>query len=705
MSRLALPSKISGVGRLKYRSAFLFVALIVIYGNSSQAGTLFVAVGGDLQAALNRAQPGDEVVVEAGATFVGPFTLPRKPNADGPEIVIRTSTPDDELPAGVRVSPQDSPKMPKLTSSGLWVLTTEQAAANYRLIGLEIAPAPGHEMINVVLLGSWSSGGRWTETSISQLPHNITFDRMYIHGDPVAGSRRSIALNGRNIKVYNSYISDFKQTCCDSQAIAGWNGPGPFVIQHNYLEAAGENIMFGGGDPSIPGLVPSDIQIRNNRISKPLQWKPDDPSYEGTNWVVKNLFELKNARNVVLDGNVFENNWADDQNGFAIVITPRNQGGAAPWSTVENVEITNNVVARSTSGVNVLGWDNNARSQRATNILIKDNLFLEIGGERWGENLPSTYGYGKGGWFLQVLDGTDRLVVEHNTILESKGVLVADVARPPGTHTGEVHTGFVFRNNIVRDGVLGIAGATTDSGYATLLKYFSAPIIDNNVIIGGHPNFYPGNNHFPATVDSVGFVSSSNSNYRLSEISSFKSQATDGKDMGATGPVFDLISGPVSVEPIPTPPSHTAVGMTASTSGSGTLQVGSAEIWNDTEAPSGMAILGYRQNNVLISEAGIPASTPMTRGRIAVDVAGPANTGLAISNPNDSAATVSFVFTNADGQDFASGRFQLPAHGQIARFLDQPPFNIAQPSNGALTLNSKVPVAAIAFRGLINERK
>src|SRR5262245_11284809 len=92
------------------------------------------------------------------------------------------------------------------------------------------------------------------------------------------------------------------------------------------------------------------------------------------------------------------------------------------------------------------------------------------------------------------------------------------------------------------------------------------------------------------------------------------------------------------------------------------------------------------------------------RGRIAVDVAGPANTGLAISNPNDSAATVSFVFTNADGQDFASGSFQLPAHGQIARFLDQPPFNIVPPSNGALTFNSTVAVAAIALRGFINER-
>lgn len=56
----------------------------------------------------------------------------------------------------------------------------------------------------------------------------------------------------------------------------------------------------------------------------PLRWKPDEPAFEGIDWVVKNLLELKNARNVVIDGNVFEHNWADDQNGFAILFTPRN---------------------------------------------------------------------------------------------------------------------------------------------------------------------------------------------------------------------------------------------------------------------------------------------------------------------------------------------------------------------------------------------
>ncbi len=40
--------------------------------------TLTVAAGGNLQAALDQAQLGDTIVLEAGATFTGPFQLPRR---------------------------------------------------------------------------------------------------------------------------------------------------------------------------------------------------------------------------------------------------------------------------------------------------------------------------------------------------------------------------------------------------------------------------------------------------------------------------------------------------------------------------------------------------------------------------------------------------------------------------------------------------
>ena len=75
---------------------------------------------------------------------------------------------------------------------------------------------------------------------------------------------------------------------------------------------------------SIADLVPADITIRRNLVSKPLEWR-------GSKWQVKNAFELKNARRVLVEGNVFEHVWAGAQTGYAIVFTPRNQGGRAPY--------------------------------------------------------------------------------------------------------------------------------------------------------------------------------------------------------------------------------------------------------------------------------------------------------------------------------------------------------------------------------------
>src|SRR5262249_37862108 len=150
--------------------------------------------------------------------------------------------------------------------------------------------------------------------------------------------------------ITGSQISDIKSWEQDAQAISGWNGPGPFTITNNYIEASGENILFGGADPSIPGLVPSDITIQYNYISKPVVWQ-----WEG--WTIKNLIELKNAQRVVIDSNLIENNWAAAQQGYAVVLTPRNQDGTAPWSVVQQIQITNNVVRHVSSVFNVLGND------------------------------------------------------------------------------------------------------------------------------------------------------------------------------------------------------------------------------------------------------------------------------------------------------------------------------------------------------------
>src|SRR5262249_24438091 len=153
----------------------------------------------------------------------------------------------------------------------------------------------------------------------------------------------------------------------------------------------------GGADPRIVGLVPSDIEIRRNRITKPLTLKEGGPGSAAAPWTVKNLLEIKNGRRLLIEGNVFETTSAAAQSGFAILFTVRNEQGTAPWSVVEDVSLSSNVVRHAGSGINVLGHDDvGGPSGRTRRISIRDNLFLYLGGPRWGG----------AGTLVQLLDGT-----------------------------------------------------------------------------------------------------------------------------------------------------------------------------------------------------------------------------------------------------------------------------------------------------------
>jgi cellulose synthase/poly-beta-1,6-N-acetylglucosamine synthase-like glycosyltransferase len=447
-----------------------------------------VPAGGDLQAALDEARPGDSIVLTAGATYAGPFRLPAK---DGDGWILVTSpaglgadrsagarSAKAALPAaGERIEPSHFAALPKLVAHRGSVIKADSGAHHYRFTGVEVAPAEGRFLYELVQLGD-------NESDPNQTPHHIVFDRCYIHGDRRAGGRRGIAMNSRDTAVINSYLSDFKEAGADSQAIAGWNGPGPFRIANNYLEAAGENVMFGGADPTIRDLVPADIVVTLNHMAKSLRWKKDHPSFEGTAWTVKNLFELKNARRVLVDRNLLEYNWVDAQNGFAILFTVRNQDGHAPWSVVEDVTFSGNLVRHVGAGINVLGQDDIHRSGPARRIAIRNNLFEDVGGA-WGS-----------GRLFQLLDGARDVTIDRNTASQSGSMLSG------GDHAP--HPGFVFTGNVAPHNEYGIIGSGTGTGMPTLERYFPDAIVRHNVIIGGDAAKYPPGNQFPPTPDGAG---------------------------------------------------------------------------------------------------------------------------------------------------------------------------------------------------------
>ena len=484
-------------------------------GGVAEAATVSVPDGGDLQAALNAANPGDTILLQPGATYVGNFVLPAKDGAS----FITLQTSGSSLPgAGVRISPADAPSLAKLRSpNGASALRTAPGAHHWRIVLVEfLANAEGAG--DIIALGDWHA-----QNTLAAVPHDLVIDRCYIHAAPGSPQKRGIALNSASTTVTGSYIADIKSDGQDSQAIAGWNGPGPYTITNNYLEAAGENVMFGGGDPAIPNLVPSDITISNNVFSKPVAWRTE-------NWVVKNLFELKNARRVTIQNNTFEYNWDDAQSGFAILFTVRNQDGGCAWCQVEDVLFERNIVRHAAAGINILGFDDieNHPSLQTRGITIRDSLFDDIDPVRWGGN----------GYFLQLLGGPADITVDHNTIIQDNafGVILAE---------GPPIQGFRFTNNLVRHGAYGIIGTDHGSGSDTIAAYFPDAVISNNVIADANPAAYPTANLFPSSDEfRSNFVSYTDGDYRLVAHSAWRGAGSDGEDLGASfGDPVPVVTG------------------------------------------------------------------------------------------------------------------------------------------------------------------
>ena len=169
----------------------------------------------------------------------------------------------------------------------------------------------------------------------------------------------------------------------------------------------------------------------------------------------------------------------------------------------------------------------------------------------------------------------------------------------------------------------------------------------------------------------------------------------------------------ISVKPIGTPAISTVpfsvsdrgTSSVVTTGGTGGPQTGYARVGGSSgTTTSGLAIFGYRQNGILISEAGVPASPLIVQGRIAAEAGSAARTGLAIANPNSTPATLSFYFTDVDGREVVTRSATVPANGQIAAFLDESPFMGPTSFAGSFSFTSSTPISVTALRGASNER-
>jgi len=301
--------------------------------------------------------------------------------------------------------------------------------------------------------------GDFNATSADAQPDGVLFDTCVIAAGP-KGGKRGLVLHGKNLSAINTRITNF---WCAQEGQGIWihNGPGPYRVEGCYIEGSGENIMAGGEHIHIPNCVPTDITIRGNTCFKPDTWRTNGA-------LVKNLFELKNARKVLVDNNVFDGCWRSGQAGTPIMLTPRNQYGDTPWVVVDDVIFKNNIVRRAAEvgAVSILGSDNNFPSQQTRSLTFEHNLFVDC-----------PYG------FLIGNGVTLALIIRNNTLPAIKNsFLQFNDSRADGTPNPPTKSPITFTENIVKAGEYGISGTNQTVGKPALDYYTTTVEWRGNVI-------------------------------------------------------------------------------------------------------------------------------------------------------------------------------------------------------------------------------
>lgn len=142
----------------------------------------------------------------------------------------------------------------------------------------------------------------------------------------------------------------------------------------------------------------------------------------------------------------------------------------------------------------------------------------------------------------------------------------------------------------------------------------------------------------------------------------------------------------------------------------------------------GTAVFSLKQNNTVVSEAGVPASPPTTAARIFIDYrsgivaksgvveAGTIsiNTGMGIVNKGSNTAQLTFTLWDESGTVVAVGHGTLPVGNHRAVFIDQlsqlaPDFTMpagfaSTTGAGTLQIESDQPVSVVALRLTTNQR-
>lgn len=550
---------------------------------------------------------GDTILLDAGSTYTAStFTEPALVCDSTHYVTWKSSAMASLPPEGTRISPcyagvtslngrppYACPVTPGNYMAKVLSTSASNVAINFlpntsfvRYMGLEITrPAGGGETGDLTGL-----------PNVGNIDH-VIFDRVWFHGDD-NGDETNSALKNNAVSYLASLDSYYSSlyciatigTCTDAHAIAGGSNTinstqeTVFKIVNNFIEAAGENILFGGAN-SMTTLA--DEEIRLNTFFKPRWWNPGDPSYFG-GWgtghppLIKNCFELKNATLALVEGNTCQNVWAGfSQDGFAYLFTALVQNpGFCATCQVTNITFRYNTANSTCSAAQWTdNFDTGAPAIAAGSWSIHDNAWDNLFAPHLFDcqNSSSTMTI-QSPISVNSSQVLQNVGVNHNTAVYNVTHTTLNTTiglQGPAIATGNNQQNINYTNNAVvagGNGTINADGVTScaqgGSKGAGMINLCWVPnTVTGNCFVANGAAVWPTGNVASVTTQAATYTNYNQGNagnYVLAA-SACKGAGNDGLDPGANIAVLNSV---LAGNPAPSGPSFT---LTTSTVGSGTV--------------------------------------------------------------------------------------------------------------------------------------
>lgn len=476
----------------------------------------------ELTTALSNAKNASGLVIielQSGTTYSGTsWTIPAK--SDGYAIVIRcsgfASLPERRVRAG-----DTGFAVLEFGTANPWGMTTEEAAHDVYFVGIKFTKTEASNPTTYCRFGVIN--GTTNPTSYAQLPTNFVLDRCWFLGAATVSMNAGIRFDVVGGVIRRSRFERITHTGADCQAVLVIQGK-QIWLADNYLEASTENVMLGGGNPSITNGNVWDVWITRNHFDKPMSWCSFSAEYGGVAYVIKNLLEFKCGRRVLVEGNIIEHMWSAGQDGAAIVAKSSADAGIHNEYGTQDLTIRHNIIRNVGAVLRMAGAQGTAHYMHRVNV--HNNLCYGVAVSE-GVTWKST------GRYHIELAQTPSIRIANNTCFCTEDVSLA-LQMEPAAYPNHA---FMCKDNVFSQS-LGIKGSGLGYNTVTLDSTCGSGrwTVLNNVF-ADHSSFgwggnTPSTNAVANSNAAIGFEDSNNDDYHLAAASAYKGTASDGGDPG-----------------------------------------------------------------------------------------------------------------------------------------------------------------------------